>query len=295
MRGGINVGVKRSVFGSGPERANYYKLRKAWGTSCHIFPNLPFLHVFSVDGLELSDTEKANLKKTNIDYTLCNKKADRPLVCVEFDGLYDGVNIGSHYYPGRGPASDWRELILSLKVRVAHAERFPFFVVGTDFFKDLSSELKLTIVDGIIGEALAHEAQRSRFAGGLHLEESGLSDEAFEQLDPDARQAVVDYLGDSVQVRARLNHNPIYARAMRLTVDLSPLGSVVTFRQFPEGTASPLYVGTTVAVNAPDCGEIIQTAMLPCFDTPGFPFEYSLTESIATLCCLEQVAQSLVL
>src|SRR5690349_21683429 len=107
------MGVKSRVFGSSQERDNYYKLRRQWGVSHNIYHNLPFLNVFSIAGMDLGDLEANRLKKTSIDFTLCDT-SDSPLVCVEFDGLYDGINIGSEYHPARPTDSEWRKQILTL-------------------------------------------------------------------------------------------------------------------------------------------------------------------------------------
>src|SRR5437588_6282292 len=109
------MGVNHRVFASEPERDYYYKFRREWGPRYNIYHNLPFLNVFSISKMHLNGKEQSRLKKTSIDYTLCDGN-DSPLVCIEFDGLFDGVNIGSHYVPARQPDSEWREEIFSLKL-----------------------------------------------------------------------------------------------------------------------------------------------------------------------------------
>src|SRR5215472_13909843 len=102
------MGAKKSVFASKAERANYGKLSRQWGEGYHIYHNLPFLHVFDTDSLtdvsnwdlkpiHLTDTQLQRLKKTSIDYTLCDQD-DCPILCIEFDGLKDGFNVGNRYY-----------------------------------------------------------------------------------------------------------------------------------------------------------------------------------------------------
>src|SRR5437016_8521672 len=98
------MAAKKLVFGSNTERENYYKLRRQWGGNCHGYPNLPFLMVFNskdlidfgrrkLEKIELTEIEWNRLKKTSIDYTLCDEQ-DTPLVCIEFDGWQDGFNVG---------------------------------------------------------------------------------------------------------------------------------------------------------------------------------------------------------
>src|SRR5262245_65791496 len=110
------MGVKASVFASKAERENFYKMSRQWGEKWRLYHNLPFLNLFDLDNLfetagfgkktrlVLSEVEKARLKKTSIDYTLCDPN-DTPLLCVEFDGLNDGFNVGPIYHrpSGQGP------------------------------------------------------------------------------------------------------------------------------------------------------------------------------------------------
>ncbi len=300
------MGIKNRVFGSGQERDNYYKLRRQWGTSHNIYHNLPFLNVFSISEMGLNEIEQSRLKKTSIDYTLCDD-ADSPIVCIEFDGLYDGVNIGSLYHPAREPDSEWREQILSLKLRTAHGSRFPFFVVGSDFFKDLSPDLKLTIIDGIIGEVLARRAAHSRFAQEFDPEEVGWSPEAFGRLDPGTQREIIQGWVTDVETIAELEHNPVSKLAAKFSYDL---GGVKTseFVHFPEVIECPtvfepdfikkfeartkqieaaLYIGRKVTVRTRDGSQVTRTVMLPHFKVPGFSVEYGLAEDIAELLCLD--------
>jgi hypothetical protein len=228
----VDVGAKKCVFASRQEKDNYYKLDRQWGASHNLYHNLPFLNVFSTRDTDVSDIENNRLKKTSIDYTLCDK-SDSPLVCVEFDGLYDGVNIGSKYLLGREP-DEWRQRILTLKLRVAHASQFPFFIVGNDQFKDLSAELKLTVVDGIIGNVLASRAAHARFEQGFNSEEVGWSSEAFASLDPGTQHEVVQDWVIDVGELADLEHNPIHARAAQLADELHIWGFGTVWREFPE-------------------------------------------------------------
>lgn len=64
------MGVKRRMFGSHQERKNYYKLCIRWSSAYNIYHNLPFLNVFSIIDVSLSEIEKSMVKKTSIDFTL---------------------------------------------------------------------------------------------------------------------------------------------------------------------------------------------------------------------------------
>ncbi len=97
------MSVKNSVFASSSERKNFQKLQRRWGEKYRIYHNLPFLNVFDTRNLiDVSDwrnpkpfvveeLDLGRLKKTSIDYTLCTND-DRPLVCVEFDGIQQGFS-----------------------------------------------------------------------------------------------------------------------------------------------------------------------------------------------------------
>jgi hypothetical protein len=122
----VAMGVKHNVFASASERENYYKLRRQWGDSHAVYHNLPFLNLFTCDNLidaqqmrlfSLGDLDRSRMKKTSIDYVLCDKH-DTPLVAIDFDGLQEGVNIGTSYYPSRDD-SDWRRVIMNLKTLTA--------------------------------------------------------------------------------------------------------------------------------------------------------------------------------
>ncbi|WP_310410315.1 hypothetical protein [Chamaesiphon sp. OTE_8_metabat_110] len=114
------MGINKSVFASKAERSHYEKLSRNWGSKYNIWHNLPYLNVFNVNNiidvddymsrvslaalgynesiktspvklLAVSDKDKNILKKTSIDYTVCNQN-DEPILCIEFDGLGEGFN-----------------------------------------------------------------------------------------------------------------------------------------------------------------------------------------------------------
>jgi len=146
------MGVKKHVFGRSAERTYYYKLSRQWGQQYRLHHNLPFLNVFDTSNLidvtgwpqpprrfRLTDIEFNRLKKTSIDYTLCDEH-DIPLVCLEYDGMQEGFNVGTSYRSPE-PSDPWRDEIMSLKLRVAHGSQFPYFVLGSRYLNDLSARL----------------------------------------------------------------------------------------------------------------------------------------------------------
>lgn len=301
------MGVNDTVFASRTERANYGKLESRWGDRYNVWHNLPFLNVFTrehlfnpdignLQSLEIPDIDWQRLKKTSIDFVLCDKTHDAPLICIDFDGLQNGFNFGRAYLAGVENPSPWRHRITTLKLKVAHGSLFPYFVVGSSHFADISNAVKRSIVDGIIGVVLAKKAVSDRLARGFTAEDLGLTNEDLDALPHwDAYELVEDEL-ISIEVDADFEHNPIYADVARLGRELEfPSGS----HRFvdPPGTKraptgrlleeKPL-IGAEYTVQTADVGSVTRTAWLPNFQAPGFS-GYGLAEEIAHLMALDEV------
>jgi hypothetical protein len=303
------MAAQKLVFASKSERQNYYKVRRQWGKDYNLYPNLPFLMVFNTKDLfdlstwelkkiELTKIEWSRLKKTSIDYTLCDKE-DTPLVCIEFDGLQDGFNLGTKYHTDL-PSDEWRQEITELKLKVAHGSMFPFFVVGSRHFSDLSDQIKLTLVDGIIGELLAKRATRDRFAEGFKAEDAGYDQEAFDSLhELEQREIVQDWVL-SVEVDADCTHNPIIVRCGELQSELGLYGFSTKFLEYPpapgtenmkeriKALKNATLNGAECVVKTPDFGEVKRTCWLPNFNTPYFS-GLGLMEEIAKLMALDWI------
>src|SRR5262245_60091085 len=182
------MGVQKQVFASNAEKRNFYKLSAQWGDKYRIYHNLPFLNIFDTKNLidfsawpikpiTIDDIAYNRLKKTSVDYTLCGD-SDEPLVCIDFDGYQDGYNVGTKYH-FRTASNGWKEIIYDLKLKVAHGSFFPYFVLGSQEFDDLSNDIRLTIVDGIIGDVFAKKAAQAKFAETFNPEEIGFTQEEF--------------------------------------------------------------------------------------------------------------------
>lgn len=96
------MGVRETVFGSKEEKRYYTKLQKTWGNKLNIYHNIPFLNVIrakdeligeNYSKFKISEEEYDQLKKTSIDFVVCDKK-DKPIACIDFDGLQQGFNVG---------------------------------------------------------------------------------------------------------------------------------------------------------------------------------------------------------
>ncbi len=168
------MGVKKQVFASISERELYKKLSQRWGDRYRIYPNLPFLFVFDTENLidwyipaafMVSDADYARLKKTSIDFTICDD-TDQPLLCVEFDGMQQGFNTGTQYH-SKQQTIPWRRQYTELKLRVALGSFFPFIVIGSQYCRDLSREAQLSILDGIIGDILANRQKQAVIGKGF--------------------------------------------------------------------------------------------------------------------------------
>jgi hypothetical protein len=210
------MGVKKTVFGSEAERTNYYKLFRQWGEKYKIVPGLPYLTIFTRDNLfdwnalktfTISNRDFNKLKKTSIDYTLCDDN-DKPLVCIDFDGIHDGFNVGTEYRFLGTESVPYRREWTELKLKVAHGSFFPYFVVGYDGFEDFR-DLQLTMVDGVIGEVLAGMQVDRQSQEGFKPEAYGLTQAQFDALDAHQRELYQQDWFDGILVEADMTHNPV--------------------------------------------------------------------------------------
>jgi len=309
------MAAQKLVFASKAERDNYYKLRRQWGKNYHIYPNLPFLMVFNTKDLfdfsnwdlkkiELSKIEWSRLKKTSIDYTLCDEN-DVPLVCIEFDGLQDGFNVGREYRTEL-PSDPWRQEITELKLKVAHGSMFPYFVVGSCHFANFSQDIQLTIVDGIIGEVLAKRVTHERLAKGFSPEDAGWSQEHFDKLHELEQHDIIQDWVFGVEVQAECENNPITVKCWDLKREVGISGWATRYVEYPEAPGvdfmstienmkarikaleNATLVGAECIVKTPDLGPVKRTCWLPNFKTPYFT-SLGLMEEMAQLMALDWI------
>jgi hypothetical protein len=312
LRENTPMGVNQQVFASRPERDNFYKLSRQWGSAYRLYHNLPFLSVFNTKNLvditrfytwqsylstqgkglniHIGDIDYARLKKTSIDYTLCDQ-SDTPLVCIDFDGLRDAFNVGVEYHSD-GPPDPWRDKIMSLKLKVAHGSTFPYFVVGYEHFKDVSKEVQLTMVDGIIGEVLSRKAFNEKVSMGFNPEEVGLTQEQFDALSRADQGEVIDDWALGAEVDTELMHNPISTKLAEVERTV-PLVAAITYLTYPDldgaktlaerrkmfdnvishGCRCTLHLADETTDGDADrwkevCDEVIATVWLPNFKAP---------------------------
>ena len=322
------MSVKSNVFASKAERVNFGKLSDVWGDKYRLYHNLPFLNVFDTHNLidiraafdvllaqangntpversvniEISPTDLQRLKKTSIDYTLCDESG-KPLVCIDFDGLQDGVNIGTEYVPREG-YDKWRQVIMELKLMVAHGSLFPYFVVASSQFNNLSPDIRLTFVDGIIGDVLAGKATRLRLDAGFDLNSAGLSQSEFDALSPEEQHYLIEDWIWGIEIESDFDNNPISRKRMELqekthvtgwghkllyTEDVEEsLARTVTQKERNEIINNARWIGHRTTVDTSDFGEVSGEAWLPNFQVLGHS-SYGLLENISFIIAADRV------
>lgn len=306
------MGVRKSVFASKAERKAFEHLSRNWGERYRLYHNLPFLNVFDIGNLiewtgsslrqiTVDSIDLSRLKKTSIDFTLCDE-ADAPLVCIEFDGLCDGFNVGNEYHTEYPPDGPWREIIMNLKLKVAHGSLFPYFVMGSPQFERLSKVAEVAIVDGVIGDVLAHKAASERIRNGFKPDEVGMSQDDFDELSPPQQHELIQDWVFGVEIEADFEHNPIYRACAALADQLHVLGHSVKWLEYPSADGAKTIaerrelldkarlIGSTVTVKHPTLGEKSATLMLPNFKTLGAS-PLTLFEEIAHFLALDQLRE----
>jgi hypothetical protein len=232
------------------------------------------------------------------------------LVCIDFDGIRDGFNVGTEYRFD-GPPDPWRELITGLKLKVAHGSMFPYFIVGVDHFKDVSDTVQLTMVDGIIGEVFSNREVRDRIGDGFNPEQVGWHQEEFDNLPSDEQHELIQDWVIGVEVDAEMKHNPISVTVCELQRQVGFICSC-TWLTYPsaeqakslderrrllrdallKGCRCTLHggietVGRKVVHLPCKYGPISVTVWLPDFNTPGCGSVLGLVENLAKLVALD--------
>ena len=292
------MGIQKIVFGSKEERKYFKKLTTTWGEKLNIYHNLPFLSVFTgreplIDSthlqiFELTDSEYDLLKKTSIDYVICDKD-DQPLLCIEFDGLQGGFNIGKNYVvpEGRGNRK-WRKVFLELKLRVAHGSLFPFFILGSEQFKGLSDSVYLTIADGLIGKVLSTNARIDTMNSGFNPREYGYSEKEFNELDELTKRDFIEDWAIGVEVESDFKHNPIFQKVAELSKATDSRGYSITFLNEDERDKN-IWTCVECEVTNYNYGNAKAKVYLPNFQTPSCYFSVDLAEEISRLLALEKI------
>ncbi|MDP3981765.1 MAG: hypothetical protein Q8Q33_10165 [Chlamydiota bacterium] len=291
------MGVRKTVFGSSLEKRCFRKLSETWGKDYHVYHNLPFLNVFTgrtelfddeCQPFTLSDEEYDLLKKTSIDFTVCDKK-DTPLVCVEFDGLQDGFNVGTNYHLRNGsPGRKARRAVIELKLRAAHGSLFPYLVLGSEEFRGLSEAVRLTIADGLIGEVISLRATRERIDAGFDPTQCGYSTEEFDALSSAQQSEIIGDWVTMIELESDFKHNPIVREVARLSSELHATGYGMTFLNNGQHDRDK-WVWMQSDVTSSRYGTATANVCLPDFKTPFCYFTVHVAQEIGHLLALEQL------
>lgn len=291
------MGVRKTVFGSSLEKRCFRKLNEAWGKNYHVYHNLPFLNVFAArtclydeafEPFTLSDADYDLLKKTSIDFTVCDRN-DTPLACVEFDGMQDGFNVGTSYHLRCGSSGrKGRRAVLELKLRVAHGSQFPYFVLGSEEFRGLSEAVRLTIADGLIGEVMSMRAAHKRIDAGFDPVRCGYSAEEFDSLTPAQQSEIIGDWVTMIEIESDIQHNPIVRESDRLSSELHVNGFGMTFLNGGEHDPNK-WVWLECNVTSSRYGTATAKVCLPDFKTPFCYFTVHVAIEIGRLLALEQI------
>lgn len=279
------MGIKRQVFGSLAERDFYHQISKQWSKNNRVYHNLPFLNIFSIDNqlvkkIGITDYQIDYLKKTSIDFTICNHQ-DEPLICIEFDGMQQGFNIGNKYHCNNNK-NNLRKKSFELKLKIAHSLSFPFVIVNSTDFQYLSNDIKLCIVDGIIGQVISHQVFESEIKQVFEPQKYGITTDEFAQLVPKEQQYFIEKDCLYIEVDAYLKNNPVFQKASELHKSLG----------YPSYSLKPvkeinfeIYHGRKCTVNLIEYGTVESEVILPKLNVPKVSIGTLVDETSRLLAC----------
>lgn len=205
---------RNTVFDSKSEEELYSLIKSYWSGKYNIYPSLPFSNIINFSkGKELDNKEKEFLYKTSVDYTLCNKETNEPILSIDFDGIYHGFNKNGEYLVynifQNETEAKIRKLKFDLKLKVAEEADYAYFIVSYDEKNPIGEEINLTIVDGIIGYYLQTVNTLVKINNFVKENE-----EILKSLDPSIKD---DYIYDNIiipaEVEAEMEFNPISKKA----------------------------------------------------------------------------------
>lgn len=301
------------------------------GGKYNIWHNLPYLNVFNVNNiididdylsrvslavigynesiktssvklLAISDKDKNILKKTSIDYTVCNQN-DEPILCIEFDGLGEGFNTSSQYHSQKQyGVPEYRKPWMELKLKVAHGSYIPYLVVGSKQFNDLYQEVKLTTVDALIGKILAHQEfdRRKRNLELNPAQELGMLEEDYYNLSDLEQHELIQNWVFSTEIETELDRNPLQQKIALLNAELlawkyhskwdylPPIDENISQQARIEKIRESLWIIVTTHIKSsdPSLKEEQTTICLPNFQVPHLGMSEIIAEEIAELVAL---------
>jgi hypothetical protein len=285
--------VRPSIFGSGSERDLYRAISSRWTDRFAVYPSIPFATLIELRGLNLANSEREFLLKTNVDYTICTKRDGRPLLSIEFDGLSHGFSRLGRYVQIHKCDDAAREWKLDLKVRVATAATFPFVVVSYHEKNPIGEGLQLSIVDGIIGQVLANRDFRYRLKNAEWYRLSSVFDE---EIDAELRwnpisRALADIEHRFIESGLRVSHSTEWFNEPPLPDlpaggPLSP-GFAEALKQRGEAMQQAIWVGCRAIVQTPTVA-VTKSVRMRNIEQAGVR-PLGLTEELALLLAYQQV------
>ena len=295
------MGVRETVFGSKEEKKYYTKLQRTWGNKLNIYHNIPFLNVFTAkdeligenyNNFKLSEEEYDQLKKTSIDFVICDIK-DKPIACIEFDGLQQGFNVGTTYIvSGKQKERKSRKIFFELKLRVAHGSLFPYFILGSEQFKGLSDSVYLTIADALIGEVLSTQACKKNTSSGFNPADCGYSDEEFENFSEEHKREIIENWFVNIELESDYQHNPIFQKVAELTRETKSSGYSILFLN-EDDRDSEIWTWVECEVKNVKYGNASAKVYLPNFKAPSCYFIVHIAIEIAQLLALEKIKKKM--
>lgn len=289
------MSIKNCIFPSKSEKDNYEKLKSKWGAKLRIFHNQPFLNIFDIRdkiNVWISKQEFDYLKSTSVDYVLCDNN-DKPLLCVEFDGVGKGMNQGANYISCK--ADSLRRKKMELKLKVAHADQFPFFVVSKTHFNRFDKGEELFMIDCVIGSVLSTLKIRDTLKE-FTPEKIGIDDKEFSELNEAERNESIQDWVFNVEIEAEIENNPVCRLSSDLKTKLGITGGGFRFlehesisgindsRQRAIALEVAPIIGAESWVKLPNGQKVEGEVWVPNFNTPNYcPFSFimDLAEYIA--------------
>ena len=265
----------RSIFGSGVERETYFALRKKWAKEVDVFPLLPVKVVVGFDRVQAiqDELEKDFLLKTEFDYVVCWKNRGIPVLVLEFDGIGGGFSRGVRYETRVVPINDPnRRRKLEAKLRICAEAKIPAVVVAIQEGRPIDAATHLTILDAIIGEALADGIFRN-----------ALKHQQFSSLDE----------VEDLEIGLSIRKNPIKRGISKLLSALiaAGLGTGVPRSQRPiNDRENEDMIGCYTSVSV-DGQEFSATVYVRDVNCQGFA-AYGLAEDLSWLTALRDAAQA---
>ncbi len=255
---------KATVFGSKIEKSAFASVQSQWSDRFNIYLSLPFSNIIDFMNGELSSKEKDTLLKTSVDFTLANKKEDKPILSVEFDGIGCGFDKDGVYVPTVDfqKIDPCRKLKLDLKLRVCKSANYPLVVVSYDELTHISQQEQITVLDGIIGQILS----RLWMASSAGKKTASDLIRFAKSLSSPGRDEALEFIGIDTEFITQIQWNPVFKRAAELLEEVVQKGHChrwgshyLTHPRY--GKDAPEQVGVKVTAETPS-GERSTTVWL---------------------------------